>query len=93
TYRLSSTPAASHAATQDNEYKTHSRDQHHGNDTTLQILRTRPSFASFINERLNATFTSTANLYASRVFIKSDPSGVVVAHDAVQATRLLPRVM
>ena len=93
TYRLSSTPAASLAATQDNEYKTHYRDQLQGIDTTLQFLRTRPSFASFINERLNATFTSTANLDASRVFIKSDPSDVVVAQDAVQATRLLPSVM
>ncbi|UOB25345.1 hypothetical protein MRY17_06500 [Pseudomonas orientalis] len=93
TYRLSSTPAASLTATQDNDYKTHYREQLQGIDTTLQFLRSRPTFSSFINERVNATFTSTANVDASRVFIKSDPSDVVVAQDAVQATRLLPSVM
>lgn len=92
--RLSSTPSASLWATQDNDYKAHYRNQLEGIDKKLQVLRARPSFSSFVNERVNAIFPSTAKpLDASRVFIKSDSSDAAVEQDADQVTRLLPSLM
>ncbi|MEG8235048.1 dermonecrotic toxin domain-containing protein [Pseudomonas orientalis] len=92
--RLSSTPSASLWATQDNDYKAHYRNQLEGIDKKLQVLRARPTFSSFLNERVNAIFPSTAKpLDASRVFIESDSSDATVEPDADQVTRLLPSLM
>ncbi|MBJ2217279.1 dermonecrotic toxin domain-containing protein [Pseudomonas sp. MF7453] len=92
--RLSSTPSATLAALQDNDYKTHYREQLEAVGKRLQILRRRPTFSAFVNERLNATFTSSAgSLEASRIFISNDSTDLPVAQPSNNATGLLPSLM
>lgn len=91
---LSISPSLSLLWAQENAYLAYYRKILEKINEELQTLRQRPSFLSFVNYKLNATFTTDGKrLEANRIFIAQEEEGEARVQAGNEPAQLLPSLL